>query len=68
MLGRWEAAYLPHVAVPNGAAELDAILEEVLLAHLEEVDELGAVAACHSVLLRVDFYMMKKRRDGTDRR
>lgn len=34
------------VFVPDGAEEGDAVLQEVVFAHLEEFDEFGAVAAC----------------------
>ena len=38
-------AYIAHIAVPNGAEQLNAVLKEMLFPHLQEIYHLWTVAS-----------------------
>ena len=41
---RW-LAHVPNIAVADRTQNLDTVLQEVFLSHLEQVDHLGSIAA-----------------------
>lgn len=43
--GKREHTHIPHILVPHGPQQLDALLEHIFLAHLEEIVQLRAGAA-----------------------
>jgi hypothetical protein len=53
-------AYITHVGRSDGAEELDAVLQQVLLPHLKDVDELRTVTTCTFVSSAILFSCNKE--------